>query len=201
MGEHRRGHLKIYFSYAAGTGKTCRMLRDARYAMEQGTDVAVGFAETWGRKQTAELLSGLPRIPFLELPGGWEPVREFNLDLTLKRKPDLVVVDDLAHTNVDGCRHNKRYQDVEELLQEAREAGLGHPAVSLLESRRTQLLPAAVLQRWLDPEAPGSYAGRLKEAGLSPEALRKFQEAMATLAGKAVAIHSVVALLEASRPG
>ena len=91
--------------------------------------------------------------------------------------------------------------DVEELLQEAREAGLGHPAVSLLESRRTQLLPAAVLQRWLDPEAPGSYAGRLKEAGLSPEALRKFQEAMATLAGKAVAIHSVVALLEASRPG
>ena len=117
LGEHRRGHLKIYFSYAAGTGKTCRMLRDARYAMEQGTDVAVGFAETWGRKQTAELLSELPRIPFLELPGGWEPVREFNLDLTLKRKPDLVVVDDLAHTNVDGCRHNKRYQDVEELLQ------------------------------------------------------------------------------------
>ncbi len=87
--------------------------------------------------------------------------------------------------------------DEEELLQDAQAAGLLQPRTALLESQRTQLLPPQVLERWLDPQQPGSYAQRLLDTGLSPALLREFARAMGTLAGKTVTIHSMVALLEA----
>ncbi len=110
MGDHRRqrGQLKIFFSYAAGAGKTWAMLKEAREAWNQGIDVAAGFVEPYGRAKTAALLDGLEELPPLE--------GELNLDGALERHPQVILVDDLAHTNGRGCRHNKRYQDVEELL-------------------------------------------------------------------------------------
>ena len=113
-----RGHLKIFFGYAAGVGKTYAMLKAAHAAKQRGIDVVAGYVEPHARTQTMELLQGLERIPNLFVDYNGISLREFNLDATIKRHPRLVLVDELAHTNAHGCRHAKRYQDVEELLKE-----------------------------------------------------------------------------------
>ena len=111
--EHmKRGQLKIFFSYADNIGKTHAMLRAARNAGAQGVDVAVGFVAAHTQAQAAELLEGLELLPPLQADGG----EEFDLDGALQRCPALLVVDELAHTNSPSCRHHKRYQDLEELL-------------------------------------------------------------------------------------
>ena len=112
----RRGKLKIFFGYAAGVGKTFEMLSAARRERAAGTDVVVGYVEPHGRPDTEALLSGLETLPLLEVACRGASLREFDLDAALARRPSLLLVDELAHTNAPGMRHPKRWQDVEELL-------------------------------------------------------------------------------------
>ncbi len=111
----RRGKLKIFFGATAGVGKTYAMLEAARRVKAEGVDVVVGYVEPHGRSETEKLLEGLEAIPYLMLQQGPAQVREFDLDRALQRKPQLLLVDELAHTNVEGSRHAKRWQDIEEL--------------------------------------------------------------------------------------
>lgn len=114
--ENGRGKLKIFFGYAAGVGKTYAMLQAAHQAKERGIDVVVGYVEPHARPQTSALLSGLEQLPVKQIPYNGMILREFDLDAALRRKPQLILVDEFAHTNADGSRHVKRYQDVRELL-------------------------------------------------------------------------------------
>jgi len=114
--EKRRGKLRIYFGYAAGVGKTCAMLNDAHEAKKDGIDVIAGYIEPHARTETMALIEGLEILPSLEISYKGVILKEFDLDNAIRRRPGLVLVDELAHTNAEGCRHKKRYQDVEELL-------------------------------------------------------------------------------------
>lgn len=113
----RQGRLKIFFGYAAGVGKTYAMLKAAHRAKDQGVDVAVGYVEKHTRPDTLALLDGLEQLPTLKVEYKGIVLNEFDLDAALKRRPQLLLVDELAHSNAAGCRHTKRYQDVEELLR------------------------------------------------------------------------------------
>lgn len=116
--EERQGHgkLKVFLGYAAGVGKTYAMLEAAHQRHNEGTDVVVGYVETHGRVETDLLLQGLDVVPRRQLEYRGTVQSEMDLDTLLARQPQLVLVDELAHTNVPGARHAKRYQDVEELL-------------------------------------------------------------------------------------
>ncbi|MBW4696730.1 MAG: sensor histidine kinase KdpD [Aphanocapsa lilacina HA4352-LM1] len=116
--EQARGKLKVFFGAAAGVGKTCAMLRSARELQAGGLDVVVGHVETHGRAETADLLAGLERLPPRIVEYRKARLTEFDLDATLVRRPQLVLVDELAHTNAPGLRHPKRWQDIEDLLAE-----------------------------------------------------------------------------------
>jgi two-component system sensor histidine kinase KdpD len=111
-----RGRLRIYFGSSAGVGKTYAMLVAARAQAAQGAHVLAGVVETHGRRETAALLEGLPVLPLKEAPYRGHLLKEFDLDGALARRPDLVLVDELAHSNAPGSRHAKRWQDIEELL-------------------------------------------------------------------------------------
>jgi len=112
----RRGKLKVFFGAAAGVGKTYAMLEAAREQRADGVDVLVGYAETHGRAETEALLEGLETLPARLVEYRGATLREFDLDGALARRPRLIVVDELAHTNAPGSRHAKRWQDVLELL-------------------------------------------------------------------------------------
>lgn len=111
-----KGKLKIFFGYAAGVGKTYAMLEAARQAKKKGVDVVAGYIESHARPQTAALAEGLEQLPAKEVFHEGTVLREFDLDAALSRKPQLILIDEFAHTNVEGSRHVKRYQDVQELL-------------------------------------------------------------------------------------
>ena len=115
--EAPRGQLKIFFGYAAGAGKTYAMLQAAHAAQARGVDVVSGCIEPHARPQTARLAAGLEQLPPLCVRQDGLIRREFDLDAALRRSPQLILVDELAHTNAPGCRHAKRYQDIEELLK------------------------------------------------------------------------------------
>ena len=112
----KRGKLKIFLGYAAGVGKTYAMLDAARRRHEEGHDVVVGYIETHGRVETDALLAGLEIVPRREIVYRDIRFTEMNTDAILARRPQIALVDELAHTNVPGSRHTRRYQDVEELL-------------------------------------------------------------------------------------
>ncbi|MES3014051.1 MAG: two-component system sensor histidine kinase KdbD, partial [Pseudomonadota bacterium] len=111
-----RGKLRIYFGASAGVGKTCAMLAAGRALKAGGLDVLAGVVETHGRAETAAQLQGLDVLPLAQLTGHGRSLPEFDLDGALQRRPALILVDELAHSNVAGSRHPKRWQDVEELL-------------------------------------------------------------------------------------
>lgn len=113
----KQGTLKIFFGYAAGVGKTYAMLKAAHRASKQGEDVVVGYIERHTRPETLALLDGLEQLPNKIVDYKGLRLKEFDLDAALKRHPQILLVDELAHSNADGCRHKKRYQDVEELLR------------------------------------------------------------------------------------
>ena len=116
--EHtQRGHLKIFFGYAAGVGKTYAMLTAAQAARRRGIDVVAGYIEPHDRPQTAELAQGLETIPTRPVEHNGITLQEFDIDAAIARQPRMILVDELAHTNAPGSRHTKRYQDVEELLR------------------------------------------------------------------------------------
>ena len=112
----RRGRLKLYIGFAAGVGKTYRMLEEAHALKKRGVDVVLGFVETHGRPETQELVEGLEAVARKAFTYRDVTVEEMDLDGVLARKPQVAVVDELAHTNVPLCRNSKRYQDVQELL-------------------------------------------------------------------------------------
>jgi two-component system sensor histidine kinase KdpD len=112
----RRGKLKIYIGHAAGVGKTYQMLEDAHTLKKQGVDVVAGFIETHGRADTAERIAGLEVIPRRQVAYKGKTIEEMDLPAILARRPEVVIVDELAHTNVPGIENSKRYDDVEDLL-------------------------------------------------------------------------------------
>ena len=112
----QRGRLRIYFGASAGVGKTYAMLTAARALRGEGKDVVVGLLETHGRKETEALLQGLEVLPRAQIAFQDRTLPEFDLDGALARHPALILVDELAHTNVPGARHPKRWQDIDELL-------------------------------------------------------------------------------------
>ena len=114
--EAGRGKLKIFLGYAAGVGKTYAMLDEAHQQMESGADVLVGYIEPHTRPETTSLLSGLTILPPREINYKNIRLKEFDLEEALRRKPKIILVDELAHSNAPGVRNRKRYQDVEELL-------------------------------------------------------------------------------------
>jgi len=111
-----RGRLKVYLGSAAGVGKTYSMLREGQRLKKQGVDVVIGIVETHGRAETLEQIADLEVVPPRIIEYRGVKLREMDLDATLARRPTVCLVDELAHTNVPGSKHSKRYQDVEELL-------------------------------------------------------------------------------------
>src|SRR5437867_6043796 len=112
----RRGRLKIFLGMCPGVGKTYAMLEAARREQAAGRDVVIGYVETHGRKETDALAEGLSKIPRRSFEYRGVTLTEMDLDAVLARKPQLALVDELAHTNAPGSRHPKRYQDVQEIL-------------------------------------------------------------------------------------
>lgn len=115
--EQKYGKLKIFFGYCAGVGKTYAMLNEAQQKSVHGGDVVIGYIEPHDRKETTDLMYGLEQIEKKKIIYKNRVFYEFNLDAALKRHPELILVDELAHTNVHGSRHKKRYSDIEELLR------------------------------------------------------------------------------------
>lgn len=114
--QQTRGKLKIFFGYAAGVGKTYAMLESAHEAKRQGVDIVAGYIEPHTRPQTMALAEGLEHLPVREIPYKGILLHDFDLDAALARRPQIILVDELAHTNAPGSRHLKRYQDIKELL-------------------------------------------------------------------------------------
>ncbi|MDY3551529.1 universal stress protein [Gemmata sp. JC717] len=115
--EQQRGRLKVYLGFAPGVGKTYEMLQEGQRLKRQGVDVAIGVVETHGRADTLAMVGELERVPSRKLEYRGVVLEEMDLDAVLRRRPTVVLVDELAHTNAPGGRHGKRYQDVEELLR------------------------------------------------------------------------------------
>ncbi len=111
----QRGKLKIYLGYGAGVGKTWKMLEEGHHLLAEGVDVVVGLVETHGRAETAKLIEGLEVIPRRQFQYRGITLEEMDLDAVLARRPEVALVDELAHTNVPGSKNAKRYQDVEDL--------------------------------------------------------------------------------------
>jgi two-component system sensor histidine kinase KdpD len=113
----KRGSLKIYFGYAAGVGKTIAMLNDALEVKKDGVDVVAGYIETHDQIEPTVLIEGLESLPPSMKSYKGMTIKEFDLDGAIRRNPELILIDELAHTNAEGSRHKQRYQDVEELLR------------------------------------------------------------------------------------
>ncbi|MEU3271686.1 DUF4118 domain-containing protein [Saccharomonospora sp. NPDC006951] len=169
----RRGELRIYLGAAPGVGKTYAMLGEAHRRLDRGTDVVLGYVETHGRDKTAALLAGLEVMPRRRLSHRDREFTEMDVDAVLSRKPEVAVVDELAHTNVPGSRNEKRWQDVEELL----EAG-----ITVLTTVNVQHLDSlndvveritGVRQRETVPDEVVRRAEQVELVDITPEALRR----------------------------
>lgn len=193
----RRGHLKIFFGYAAGVGKTYAMLQAAHAAQQRGIDVVAGYVEPHARPQTAELLHGLEQIPNLTLNENGKILKEFNLDAAIKRNPTLILVDELAHTNAAGCRHAKRYQDVEELLK----AGIDvYTTVNVQHIESLNDIVAAITGIFVGERVPDSvfdHASQVELIDIEPqELLERLQTDAAYNEDQAKSVENLIALRE-----
>ncbi|HQT94639.1 MAG TPA: sensor histidine kinase KdpD [Thermoanaerobaculaceae bacterium] len=168
-----QGRLKVFFGAAPGVGKTYTMLEAARALRADGVDVAVGWVETHGRRETEALLEGLEVLPRRQLSYRGTRLEEFDIDLALERRPTLVVVDELAHTNAPGFRHAKRFRDVEELLR------AGIDVYTTLNVQHLESLNDVVAQitgvtvRETVPDAILDRAAEIELVDLPAEELRK----------------------------
>jgi two-component system sensor histidine kinase KdpD len=168
-----RGRLKIYLGATPGSGKTFAMLREARRLGALGHDVVVGFVETYGRPRTVALLEGLEVVPRCHRKYRGTILEEMDLDAVLARRPEIALVDELAHTNAPGSRHEKRWQDVEEL----RDAGidvLTTVNVQHVESVKDLVEKiTGVPVRETVPDRELDQADEIQFVDITPEALRK----------------------------
>ncbi|MGZ4641993.1 MAG: DUF4118 domain-containing protein [Blastococcus sp.] len=168
-----RGQLRVYLGAAPGVGKTYAMLDEGRRRSERGTDVVVGFVETHGRIHTAEKMAGLEVIPRRMVTYRGTQLTEMDLPAVLARAPQVVLVDELAHTNVPGVEHEKRWQDVEALL----EAGID--VISTVNVQHLESLNdvvesiTGVVQRETVPDAVVRAAEQVELVDMTPEALRR----------------------------
>ncbi len=168
-----RGQLRIYLGSAAGVGKTFAMLGEGHRRAERGADVVVAFAEAHGRPQTAALLDGLELIPRQEIEYRSARFEEMDLAAVLARRPEIALVDEFAHTNVPGSRNEKRWQDVEELL----DAGID--VISAVNIQHLESLNdvvekiTGVPQRETVPDAIVRAADQVELVDMTPEALRR----------------------------
>ncbi len=166
-----RGHLKVFIGMAPGVGKTYRMLQEGRAEAETGRDVVIGYLETHGRTETLEQAQGLEIVPRRRLSYRGTPLEEMDLPAVLARRPELCLIDELAHTNAPGVEHEKRYEDVRTVL----EAGIGvYSTVNVqhlesLNDEVTRLTGAKV--RETIPDEVLSAADEVVLIDLTPEAL------------------------------
>jgi two-component system sensor histidine kinase KdpD len=174
--EHR-GHLKIFLGAAPGVGKTYEMLLAGRKRRDEGVDVVIGVVETHGRAETEALVGGLTCIPPKSIDYRGRTLSEMDIDGILARKPQLVLVDELAHTNAEGSRHAKRYQDVEELLAQGIDVystlniqhleSLSDVVAQITHVRVREILPDRIVDRADEIElidlTPKDLIQRLKE--------------------------------------
>src|SRR5664279_1582964 len=112
----RRGKFKIYIGMSAGVGKTFRMLQEAQTLLRNGVDVKIGYIETHNRKETHDLLEGLPVIPRRKLFYKGKELEELDVQAVINLHPEIVIIDELAHTNIEGSKNEKRWQDVMDIL-------------------------------------------------------------------------------------
>jgi len=168
-----RGQLRIYLGAAAGVGKTFAMLSEGHRREERGADVVVGFAETHGRPQTAALIDGLEVVARKRLEYRGSFFEEMDVDAVLARKPQIALVDELAHTNVPGSRNEKRWQDVAELL----DAGID--VISAVNVQHLESVTdvveqiTGVVQRETVPDAVVRAADQVELIDMTAEALRR----------------------------
>jgi two-component system sensor histidine kinase KdpD len=182
----RRGKLKVFFGAAAGVGKTYAMLEAAREQREDGVDVVVGYVELHGRAETEALLSGLEVLHRHALEYRGATLQEFDLDAALARKPALILVDELAHTNAPGSRHAKRWQDVIELL----DAGIDvYTTVNVQHVESLNDVVAkitGVVMRETVPDSVFEQADEVELIDLPPDnLLQRFREGKVYLPGQA----------------
>jgi two-component system sensor histidine kinase KdpD len=169
----RRGELRIYLGAAPGVGKTFAMLGEARRRLGRGTDVVAGLVETHGREKTAELLDGIEVIPRRTILHRGHEFTEMDIDALLARKPEVAIVDELAHTNVPGSRNEKRWQDIDELL------AAGIDVLSTVNVQHLQSLNdvveriTGVAQQETVPDEVVRKAEQLELIDITPEALRR----------------------------
>jgi two-component system sensor histidine kinase KdpD len=168
-----RGALRLYLGAAPGVGKTYAALSEARRRAERGTDVVVAFVETYGRPKTEALLDGLEIIPRRQMTYRGAQFTEMDVDAVLARRPAVAVVDELAHTNVPGCRHIKRWEDVEELLA-AGITVLSTVNIQHLESLHEVISEiTGIAQRETVPDEVVRRAAQIELVDIAAEALRR----------------------------
>ncbi len=166
-----RGHYTIYLGMAAGVGKTYRMLLEGHAEQEAGRDVVIGLLETHGREETQALAEGLPVVPQRRVTYRGTDLSDMDLPAILRRKPELALVDELAHTNAPGLEHGKRYEDIEDLLDAGIDV-LSTVNVQHLESLNDQVAELSGVR--VRETVPDSVLGRADEVvliDLSPETL------------------------------
>ncbi|MCG6497370.1 sensor histidine kinase KdpD [Kitasatospora sp. A2-31] len=169
----RRGRLRVYLGSAPGVGKTYRMLDEARRRQERGADVVVGYIECHGRRNTESMLTGLEVLPRVRRSYRESDFEEMDLDAVIARKPSVVLVDELAHTNIPGGRHAKRWQDVEELL------AAGIDVITTVNVQHLESLNDVVQkitgipQRETVPDEVVRRADQIELVDMAPQALRR----------------------------
>jgi two-component system sensor histidine kinase KdpD len=167
-----RGRYRILLGMAAGVGKTYRMLQEGRQAQADGRDVVIGYLEPHDRPQTAALAEGLEVVPRLKLEHGTLELEEMDVDAVIRRAPELALVDELAHTNAQGARNEKRYQDIDEIL----DAGID--VISTVNVQHLESLNDAVFEltgvrvRETFPDRMLDEADEVILVDISPEALQ-----------------------------
>ncbi|HMM95038.1 ATP-binding protein [Phycicoccus sp.] len=168
-----RGRLRIYLGAAPGVGKTVAMLDEGHRRLDRGTDVVVGLVETHDRRNTLALTEGLEVVPRARVSHRGTVLEEMDLDRLLERRPQVALVDELAHTNAPGSRHEKRWEDIEELL----EAGID--VISTVNIQHLESLNdvvtsiTGIVQRETVPDAVVRAADQIELVDMSPEALRR----------------------------
>ena len=168
-----RGQLRIYLGSAAGVGKTFAMLNEGHRRRERGTDVVVAFVETHGRTHTADQIGDLEVIPRVQMPYRGTQFEEMDLDAVLARHPGVALVDEFAHTNVPGSRNEKRWQDVQELLDAGIDV-ISNVNIQHLESLNDVVEKiTGVPQRETVPDAVVRAADQVELVDMTPEALRR----------------------------
>jgi len=184
--ETGRGKLKIFFGACAGVGKTYAMLSAGRSALAEGIDVVVGLVETHGREDTKKLLDGQIILPHREVSYRGTLLKEFDIDAALARKPQLILLDELAHTNTPGSRHPKRWQDVEEL----RDAGINvYTTINVQHLESLNDVVARITGVWVKETVPDAVFDKADEISLvdipSEELLKRLTEGKVYIAPEA----------------